>query len=330
MSEFGRLEKIDLREGWLSEAQHFTPWLAQEENLLLLGDALGLELELEAQERSVGPFRADILCKDTADGSWVLIENQLERTDHRHLGQLITYAAGLNAVTIIWIAAGFAEEHRAACDWLNEMTDKSVRIFGLEVELWRIGDSPVAPKFNVVSKPNDWSKSVAAAKKNIEEGDLSPLRQLQLKYWTEVEELIRKSPSPVNAVKPLAQSWMNHSIGKSGVSLTLSMNSRERRVRVAIALLNHSAKSRFSELARYREEIESRTGGPLVWYSIPENKEARISLDLENVDIDDESDWSRQHQWLAETAGRFHSIFKPYIMNLSRDDLTTDSDEMIK
>src|SRR5205823_7927290 len=120
--DLGRLQKVDLREAWTSECSDFTPWLAQEANLQLLGETIGIELELESQEKGVGPFRADILCKDTATDNWVLIENQLERTDHTHLGQLITYAAGLNAVTIVWIADRFTEEHRAALDWLNEHT----------------------------------------------------------------------------------------------------------------------------------------------------------------------------------------------------------------
>ena len=113
MTDLGRLEKIDLRDIWKTEDQDFTPWLAREDNIALLADALGLELEVEAQEKEVGPFRADILCKDIRNDSWVLIENQLERTDHKHLGQLITYAAGLKAVTIVWVAATFTDEHRA-------------------------------------------------------------------------------------------------------------------------------------------------------------------------------------------------------------------------
>src|SRR6185312_8829511 len=108
-----------------------------------------------------GPLRADILCKDVGTDAWVLIENQLERTNHGHLGQLLTYAAGLDAVTIVWIAERFTEEHRAALDWLNERTDEKITFFGLEVELWQIGNSPVAPKFNIVSKPNDWAKSIS-------------------------------------------------------------------------------------------------------------------------------------------------------------------------
>src|SRR5262245_40043571 len=161
----GRLESVDLRKIWTSEASDFTPWLARPENIAELANTLDMDLEVEAQERAVGPFRADILCKDISTNRWVLIENQLERTDHHHLGQLLTYASGLEAVTIVWIAARFTEKHRSTLDWLNKITDDRFRFFGLEVELWRIGDSPAAPKFNVVSKPNDghtqWRKQRA-------------------------------------------------------------------------------------------------------------------------------------------------------------------------
>ena len=117
----GRLERVDdLRKTWATEDQDFTPWLARSENLAVLAETLRLELETEAQEKKVGLFRADILCKEVGSDAWVLIENQLERTDHTHLGQLMTYAAGLDAVTVIWIAASFTDEHRAALDWLND------------------------------------------------------------------------------------------------------------------------------------------------------------------------------------------------------------------
>jgi hypothetical protein len=128
-----RLQPVDLRKVWQTEAGCFTPWLASGENISLLGGAIGLELEVEAQEKDVGPFRADILCKDTANDHWVLIENQLDKTDHTHLGQLLTYAAGLQVVTIVWIAQQFTEEHRAARDWLNENTYERFNFFGLEM-----------------------------------------------------------------------------------------------------------------------------------------------------------------------------------------------------
>lgn len=229
----GRLEKIDLRDIWRSEAQDFTPWLAQSENLSLLAEALDMELEKEAQEKNVGPFRADILCKDTLDGSWVLIENQLERTDHLHLGQLLTYAAGLHAVTIVWVSTKFTEEHRAALDWLNEITEEKFRFFGLEVELWRIGDSPPAPKFNVVSKPNEWTRSVGDAARRIETETLTETKALQLKFWSELREALEGHRS-IRSQKPFPQHWTNFAIGRAGFHLDAVLNTREDRIGVGL------------------------------------------------------------------------------------------------
>jgi hypothetical protein len=194
----GQLSRVDLCDIWVSEATDFTPWLARPENLVFLGETLGIDLELEAQEKAVGPFRADILCKDIGTGVWVLVENQLERTDHSHLDQLLTYASGLQAVTIVWIAAGFTEEHRATLDWLNKITDESFRFFGLEVELWRIGDSPAAPKFNIISKPNDWSRSVAQAARAIDDAELSETRVTQRAYWTAFHPVLNRIGGPVS------------------------------------------------------------------------------------------------------------------------------------
>ena len=204
--QLGRLERVELRDIWVSEASEFTPWLARPENIAELGMALNIDLELEAQEKAVGPFRADILCKDIGTDRWVLIENQLERTDHIHLGQLLTYASGLEAVTIIWIAARFTEEHRATLDWLNKITDESFRFFGLEVELWRIGNSPAAPKFNIVSKPNDWSQSVAHAARVIDDAELSETRIKQRAYWAALNTALIAAGGPVTKGK-IKEKW---------------------------------------------------------------------------------------------------------------------------
>ena len=176
----------------------------------------------------MGPFRADILCLDTSNDSWVLVENQLERTDHTHLGQLMTYASGLKAVTIVWVAKKFTEEHRSSLDWLNEITDDTFNFFGLEIELWKIGGSHVAPKFNVVSKPNNWSRSVVAASKSVK---LSENRLLQLEFWTEFGNYLESKSKELNLRKPQPQNWMSLAVGRSGmylISVASFKNSHEK------------------------------------------------------------------------------------------------------
>jgi len=306
----GRLARVELRDIWLSEAVDFTPWLAREENLALLGEALAIELELEAQEKAVGPFRADILCKDIGTGSWVLIENQLERTDHSHLGQLLTYASGLEAVTIVWIAAKFTEEHRSTLDWLNKITDDSFRFFGLEVELWRIGDSPAAPKFNIVSKPNIWSRSVAHAARAIDESDLSPTRVKQLEYWTAFHaELDRAGGRISGARKPQAQSWMGYSIGRTGFHLGAVMLRPKRQVRAELYIAGDQAKALFAALQQQADEIKQELGYALVWEELPARRDSRVSIYLDDVDPEDEADWPRQHAWLAARLNDMHRVF---------------------
>ena len=156
----GKLQKVDIKTVWKTEYNHFTPWLAKEENIAILGEELKIDLEVIEMEESVGPFRADILCKDTGTDKYVIIENQFGKTDHTHLRQIMTYASGLDAFTVIWIAENFTEEHRAALDWLNNITDENIEFFGIEIELFKIGESSPAPMFNMVSKPNTWSKSI--------------------------------------------------------------------------------------------------------------------------------------------------------------------------
>ncbi len=315
MSDLGRLHRVDLRDIWQSEAQDFTPWLAREDNLALLGETLGIDLELEAVEQTVGPFRADILCKDTLSDRWVLVENQLERTDHTHLGQLMTYAAGLDAVTIVWIAKRVADEHRAAMDWLNEITDAEVRFFALEVELWRIGDSPAAPKFNVVSKPNDWSRSTSEAKRSVENAPLTASQQELEDYWSAFEELLSQTSKRVRAVKPLPQNWLVHSIGKSGVTLNSSINRREGWVRAEIYLTGKMAKPYFDRLKMERDAIETELGETLTWYE-EAARDRRIYLTKYMQNVADRETWPQQHAWLARKLDHMHAVFGERVRSL--------------
>jgi Domain of unknown function (DUF4268) len=319
MTELGRLEPVDLGTIWADEAQNFTPWLAKEANLKILGETIGIVLDLEAQERNVGPFRADILCKDTYDGSWVLIENQLKRTDHAHLGQLLTYAAGLHAVTIVWIAARFTEEHRATVDWLNEITGDQFRFFGLEIELWRIGSSPAAPKFNVVAKPNDWTQSVGQAARQISSEPLSETQAQQQAYWAALRELLLERGSDVRLRKPLPQHWIWFGIGRTEFSLLATTDHRTNRwIRVGLRIQGRSAEAFFHLLHAERPAIEQAVGAPLYWE--PLETGFRISLSKEEVDPSDESDWPNQHEWLADKLELFDRVFRPRIKQLNAAD----------
>ena len=322
--EFGRLERVEVRLAWSAEASQFTPWLAQPENLRLLGETIGIELELEAQEKSVGPFRADILCKDTATASWVLIENQLDRTDHTHLGQLLTYAAGLNAVTIVWIATPFTDEHRAALDWLNQITDSRFNFFGLEIELWRIGDSKLAPKFNIVCKPNDWSKRVVEGVSNVVSEGITESKQLQLQFWASFREFVIVHSTRIKPTKPLPQNWMNIAIGRSNFNLAAiaslwnseaeSYDTHE--IRAELAINGIQAKSYFAELEAEKEVITGDVGYPLIWHN-PENARVCRIYVRQNANLKDQEDWPSQHQWLLKRLEDFHRVFAPRIRQLA-------------
>lgn len=313
----GRLSSVDLNEIWKHEASDFTPWLAQEENLAVLAATLGIDLELEAAERAVGPFRADILCRDTGSNAWVLVENQLRRTDHNHLGQLLTYASGLEAVTIVWIASSFTEEHRATLDWLNRITDKGFNFFGLEVELWRIGNSPAAPKFNIVSKPNDWSQWVAQAARTIDEAELSDTRVMQRTYWEALHAVLRTIDGPVSGNrKPQPQSWMGYSIGRSNIQLSAVMIRWDRKIRSELYLSGPNAKAFFHLLREQREGIEHELEYSLQWEELPDGQDSRIAVYLDDVDPEDEKDWSRQHEWLAGRLNDLHRVFGSRVRGL--------------
>jgi hypothetical protein len=316
----GRLERVGLRDIWQSEASDFTPWLARKENLDILGETLGIDLELEAQERPVGPFRADILCKDVGTDRWVLIENQLERTDHVHLGQLLTYASGLEAVTIVWIAAQFTEEHRSTLDWLNRITDETFRFFGLEVELWRIGDSLAAPKFKLVSKPNDWSQSVAQAARAIDDEELSEPRMMQRRYWDALNTVLNNLGGAVSGNrKPQPQAWMSFPIGRSGFNLAGVMIRPRQQIRAELYISGDRAKVLLALLRRQKDAVEQELGYPLDWEELPSRRDCRVSSYLNEVDPEDKTDWPRQHEWLAKRLNDMHRVFNHRVAELDAD-----------
>lgn len=322
----GRLERVELRDIWATEDRDFTPWLAGETNLELLAETIGLELELEAQEKDVGPFRADILCKNVDDDSWVLIENQIEKTDHKHLGQLLTYAAGLQAVTIVWVASKFTEEHRASLDWLNKITDENFRFFGLEVELWKIDNSIAAPKFNIISKPNNWSKSISQAAQRISEQATTETKEMQYKYWQNLIEYLQTSGSKLKPQNPRPRHWQIFTIGRSGVHISAIVNTRENRIGVELCMNNpETAKGFFNLLEKDKILIESEIGHPLEWRELPEKTTSKIILFLD-ANPTDETQWITQHGWFRENIEKFDRVFRNRIKNLDLEQWNPETD----
>ena len=314
--ELGLLERVDLRSIWENEASHFTPWLASEENISLLSDTLGMNLELEAQEKQVGPFRADILCKDSYSDSWVLIENQLEITDHLHLGQLLTYAAGLHAVSIIWIASKFREEHRAALDWLNEITGDNVQFFGCEVELWKIADSPPAPKFNIISKPNDWSRQAGKAAKSLENEELTETQILQKEYWGQLCTILLEQTN-TKPSKPTHRNYLNFPLGRSDIIFTCLIRNRDNKL--AIELRVRSNKSYYHQLHSQKDEIESELGHKLTWMEQPDSNVSRIMLFKDHSDLNVREHWPNFLEWHMNLAVKFDEVFRERVKLLKSE-----------
>ena len=255
-----KLERVPLREAWTHEAGEFTPWFAGADNLNALADALGLsELVQVATEHWVGDFKLDILCTDGDEQ--VIIENQLEETNHKHLGQIIAYAAGVGAKKVIWMTESFRPEHAAALQFLNDNTTEDLSFFGVEVELWRIGDSPLAPKFEVVVKPNDWAKS--GRERARAATSASPTKQLQHKFWMALIERLAKSTPQIRPQKPRPQYWLNNSIGRSGFGLNITGNTRHEQLGVELWIPGADAKKHFAN-CQCRKRT-SRASSALSW-----------------------------------------------------------------
>lgn len=312
----GKIEKVDLRDIWETEDKDFTPWLAEEKNISQLGDAVGIELEVESQEKNVGPFRADILARDTATAHYVLIENQLEITDHKHLGQIMTYAAGLDAFSIIWIAKNFTEEHRAAIDWLNRITDENINFFGIEIEVIKIGDSIAAPQFKVVAKPNDWTRSV---KKAANDNELSETKIKQREYWTALKEYVADNGNPFKMQKPSPQHWSIVALGRSGFQLSLTVNSQKKTVAISFEINTDNAddnKKYFDTLkSNYELQASAAISDKLSWQRLDDKRVSIVQLS-ENFDFMDSGKHPEQFAWFIEYVNKFIKFFKSKIKSL--------------
>jgi hypothetical protein len=322
-----QLTPVDISKVWENEPQHFTPWLAREENLTLLGEALSMELELDAQEINVGGFRADLRCKNTVDDSWVLIENQLEATDHRHVGQLLTYAAGLDAHTVIWIAKTFRQEYRAMLDWQNRITDERYRFFGIEVKVWQIGASDRAVQFEVVSSPNDWSRGVSRDTQRAANQELSETQQRQVRYWTGLREHMNDNGSSVNCPAPTTRNYLQFSIGRTNFFIRAWLTSSSKEIRIWLYMRGNDAEAHFRLLEEQQKKIHNEFGETLEWYELPESESSRICLNKGDTDPLDENDWLQQYEWFTAKLEQFDRVFRLRIQVLNAADWISEEND---
>jgi len=303
----GKLEKVELRSAWGNEATDFTSWLSEEENLTILSEEIGIDIKLIQIEASVGNFNVDILAEEENSGRKIIIENQLETTNHDHLGKIVTYASGHDAKIIIWIVKDVRDEHKQAIDWLNEHTDEDTNFFAIKMELWKIGDSPPAPKFQIISKPNDWAKII---KKSIGQPELTETKVVQLEFWNKFKEYAISKNTKLRLRKTYPQHWHDISFGCSTAHISLTVNTQENQMGVEIYIPDD--KELFDKFLANKDKIESELGEILKWMELQGKKASRIKLTTE-ADLEKTEEWEKYFEWLKTKAEDFHKVFGKYI-----------------
>lgn len=306
MGTIGKLIRVDLREIWKNEEYDFSAWLAKEENLALLSDEIGIPIRLLEKEAGVGKYSVDILAEEEGTGRKIVIENQLEKTNHDHLGKIITYAAGHDANVVVWVFKDITEEHRSAIDWLNENTGEDRLFFAVKVEAWRINSSEPAPKFQIICKPNEWAKVV---KRSGESKDLGATDLKKLDYWTKLKSYAVEKKVPLFRQTPAPQHWYNISIGSSEAHIALTINTREKLLGCELYISDN--KPLFNYLKDQLATIEQSLGGKLEW--IEAKKACRIVQRRDNADIDNDAQLTSLFEWMIERGIAFDKTFAPLV-----------------
>ena len=270
----GHLDQVDPRIIWPHEALHFTPWLL--DNAERLAEALGIELELTEAEHPIGGFSLDLIGRDMTNGTVVIVENQLQASDHNHLGQVLTYAAGTSADTIVWLTTSFREEHRQALTWLNEHTDENTHFFGVELQVVRIGDSVPAPVFRVVVQPNDWQKAIKAASSLKTAGGRGAL---YAEFWEKYLDRVRAGHPGWTRARASTQSWlwMTAPIRSCGLSAGFAAGGKIRHELYIDAPTGEQATARYEALEQQKEALEHAYGRALTWETLPGRRAYRIA-----------------------------------------------------
>ena len=306
--KLGKLQEIDIRKVWQHEQYDFSKWLASEENIQELGDALNLSLTDVETEKFVGNYRCDILCKDEITGKVVLIENQLESTNHDHLGKIITYASGLDASVVVWIVSSARQEHASAIEWLNKHTDDDLSFFLVEVHAYQIGDSDPAPQFKIIEQPNDFVKSVKAISKS---SDISDSERSRLEFWTQFNEVLEERGKPFNKRKPTTDHWYSIAMGSSECQISIDLVNKEHKIRVSVWITDN--KELFDKFYINREQIETSCGFKLNWNRLDSKKASFACTYIQGLDFDNHENYPELMNKSIDLALTMRKTFVPFL-----------------
>lgn len=306
--ELGKLKEVDIRKVWQHEQYDFSNWLSKDDNINQLGDTLNLSLTDVETEKFVGSYRCDIICKDEITGKNVLIENQLEPTNHDHLGKIITYASGLDASVIIWIVESAKEEHSSAIEWLNKHTDEDVSFFLIEVHAYTIGDSKPAPYFKIIQQPNDFVKQVKNISKNTELNDSQSNR---LEFWNRFNDMLDKMGRPFNKRKATADHWYSVAVGSSQCHISIDLVNREHKIRISMWIPNN--KELYDTFYLNKDSIEMSLGYLISWDKLEGKKAACAYTFIEGLDFNNKDNYDSLMITIIKKVEQFRDSFKPYI-----------------
>lgn len=312
MNKLGKIENVAIRKVWKLETD-FSDWLAEEDRLEALSDAIGIDLIDAKREENVGDFSADILAAEDGTDRKVIIENQYGRTNHDHLGKLITYASGTGAKTVVWIVEEARDEHRSAIQWMNEHLDSEIVFFLVQITLLRIGNSEPAPQFTVLERPNDWARTTKGYTGGHEAKSETKLAQLRFFEGFLDYALVRKDfASLYKRVKAQPQHWLDLPLGSSVYHLSLTaVSGKKHGCRLGVEVYIGNSKAQYEVFARNKDEIENELGSSLEWMALPEKKASRIRI-TKPLDWTDAESRPQCYAWLTDMAVLFKRVFPKY------------------
>lgn len=305
----GKIERVALREVWKDEAKDFTQWL--QENLDVLNEVLDVNLVNAEREQAAGTFSVDIVAEDDS-GNAVVIENQLEKSDHDHLGKLVTYLVAMSARTAVWIVADPRPEHVNAITWLNESAAASFYL--LKVEAIRIGGSPAAPLLTVIVGPSEEGKDVGKTKKEIAERFL-----IREKFWTGLLDHAKQKTKLHSSVSPGRHSWIGTGAGKYGLSFNYAIRQNEVQVELYIDRGKESEEENkriFDQLFAHKDEIDRAFGEPLEWQRLEGRRACRIRKRITIGGYRDEERWPEIYDQMVDAMVRLEKSIRPFIGKL--------------